>query len=131
MKYTQLAVSSIILALGSSAFAGSLVPNRIVNIKFINFCDGMRLVINQGTGVVTGAVTGCVIGTPIGTVGGNSSKGIGVTVMSRTFQYVIDDISQTWSLYTSNGALLQSGTWAVGIPLAAPNADAGSTATGN
>ena len=130
MKTTLWMATAVMLAFVSIAQAGGLVPNRTVDIRFNGFCDGMRLVINQSTGVVSGSVTGCVSGTPIGTVGGNSGKGIGVTVMSRTFLYVIDDAPQTWSLYLSNGTLFQSGTWSLGVPALAAEQEESSVATG-
>lgn len=130
MKLRQLTAAAAMLALGSSAYAGNLVASKTVDLKFDGFCDGMHLFISQASGVVSGNVTGCVTGRVIGTVGGNSSKGIGITVMSRTFLYVIDDLSQTWQLYTSAGTLLQSGTWSVGVPALAPAASIGSSATG-
>lgn len=125
---TTIALASIVFA--TSIHAANLVPNRIVSIRFNGFCDGMRLVINHTTGIVTGNAIGCISDPVIGTVGGNSGKGIGVTVMSRTFQFVIDDWSQTWQLYTTAGVLLQSGTWSLGAPAMAPASDAGAVPTG-
>lgn len=118
--FLTLVVGVYVLALGSNAEAGALVRNRLVDISFDGFCDGMHLIINQKSGIVTGVDTGCVSDPLIGTVGTSSKLGAGINVMSRTFLYVIDDFPQKWSLYTADGTLVQTGTYTVGVAVAAP-----------
>jgi hypothetical protein len=118
MKAIHLALGAAVLAFGSYAEAGPLVPIKTVDIKFDGFCDGMRLVINQSSGEVRGNDTGCVSDPLIGTVGGLSKIGAGISVMSRGFLYVIDDSPTRWTLYLSDGTLLQSGTYSLGVPAA-------------
>jgi hypothetical protein len=116
-----LLASAALLGTTTIADAGALVPNSFVNIAFTGFCDGMRLVINQTTGLVVGSRTGCLSAPLIGTVGANARLGASVTVSTTnngvgSFLFVIDDVPQTWSVYAANGVLLNSGRYSVGFP---------------
>jgi hypothetical protein len=114
-------VSATLLGTTTVACAGVLVPNSFVNIAFTGFCDGMRLVVNQTTGVVVGSRTGCLSAPLVGTVGANARLGAGVTVSttnngSGSFLFVIDDMPQTWSVYAANGVLINNGSYSIGFP---------------
>src|SRR3954469_8334440 len=115
-----LAGAAALLLAAPAAQAGALVPNRTTDIKFTGFCDGMHLVINEGTGVVTGNSTGsCITPTPfVGTVGGNARLGAGVAVLEGGLLYVIDDSPQNFTLYGSGGSVLVTGSYTVGVAAA-------------
>ena len=116
MKTIYLILVVAVLAFGSYVEAGPLVPNKTVDISLDGFCDGMHLVINETTGLVTGNATGCGSGTLVGTVGSLSKLGAGITVMSYGLLYVIDDNPRKWTNYNSDGTLLFSGTYSIGVP---------------
>jgi hypothetical protein len=116
MKRAQVtaAVSSLLLA--SVVQAGVLFPNKTIDIAFTGYCDGMRLVINHTTGIVTGNSTGCISDPAIGTAGGLSKIGAGLTVRNRAFLFVIDDNARKWDLYNADGSFNSSGEYTVGVP---------------
>ena len=126
MKVAYLAIVASLLLGVASANAGALVANKTVDIKFNGFCDGMHLVINQNSGLVTGNQTGCSSGKIVGTVGANSSLGAGVSILASGLLYVIDDAPQNWKNYQTTGALLNSGTYSVGVAAAAASGRASS-----
>ena len=127
MKSIYLAFAASVLLGASSAYAGALVPNKTVDIRFVGFCDGMHLVINENTGLVTGNLTGCAHDPLFGTVGSNSRLGAGISVLTAGLLYVIDDFSQTFTNYQPTGARVTSGTYAVGFALRAAANGARST----
>lgn len=117
MKLAYLTLAGAAL-LGSApeAGAGPLVPNKTVDITFAGFCDGMRLVINENTGLVTGNATGCLSGKVFGTVGSNSKLGAGISILSQGVLYVIDDNPQRFTNYDKAGNVINSGPYTVGVP---------------
>src|SRR3954451_6342417 len=127
-----LAGAAALLLAAPAAQAGALVPNKTTDIKFTGFCDGMHLVINEGTGVVTGNSTGsCITPTPfVGTVGGNAKLGAGVAVLEGGLLYVIDDSPQNFTLYGSGGSvLINAGSYTVGVAAAGAAGPATNRAT--
>jgi len=115
MKLTHVTVLASSLILTSVVQAGVLFPNKTIDIAFTGYCDGMHLVINHTTGIVTGNSTGCVSDPLIGTAGGLSKIGAGLTVMNRTRLFVIDDSGKNWALYNADGSLNSTGTYTVGV----------------
>ena len=112
-------------------FAGPLVPNKTVNIRFDGFCDGMRLVINQNTGVVTGNRTGCASDVIEGGAMTSSITGPGVTFAtfnsgSGIVFWQIDDNPRDFKLILDTG-FTNSGTYSVGVPAMAPVGSGGSS----
>lgn len=121
MKTTRLIFAAAMLLFGSSLYAGNLVQNRNVDIRFVGFCDGLRLVINQSTQLVTGSHLGCISGPLVGTVGALANTGAGVSVTtdyqgSGPFLIHLDDNPARWTIYRTNGTVVNSGSWAVGAP---------------
>jgi hypothetical protein len=120
MRFLSSSVVAMALIAGATAAqAGALVPNKTLDINFVGFCDGMRLVINQTTGLVTGNSTGCLSDALVGTVGGNAKLGAGITVFANGVLYVIDDVPRTFTNYTADAVLINSGTYALGVPVRA------------
>lgn len=118
MKLVSMSLAAtILIGAAASAQAGALVPSTTVNIKFTGFCDGMRLVINEDSGLVTGYRTGCASGNFVGTVGSNSKLGAGITIVTDYYMYVIDDSPQSFTVYRSYGAIINSGSYAIGNPV--------------
>jgi hypothetical protein len=117
MKTFYLSLGVAILALGSYAEAASLVGNEQIDISFDGTCAGMHLNINQSLGRVTGKDTGCTgLQHLIGTVGSLSNIGAGISVMSQGTLYVIDDDPKKWTSYSSDGTVIQRGTYSIGKP---------------
>lgn len=117
MKTIYLTLGAAILAFGSYAEAGSLVGNEQLYLSFDEspcIGDGMRININQSLGKVTGKSTLCGTTQPlIGTVGSLSNIGAGISVMSQNVFYVIDDDPKKWTSYSSEGVLIQRGTYSI------------------
>jgi len=117
MRVGRIAVIASSFLLASTVQAGAFFPSRTVDIAFTGYCDGMRLVINQNSGIVTGNSTGCVSDPLVGTVGSLSRIGAALTVMSRNFMFVIDDAPRTWTIYSNaDGSLISTGNYTVGAP---------------
>jgi hypothetical protein len=116
MKLARLAtvVSSMLVA--TVVHAGPVAANKNVNITFDGYCDGMHLLINQTTGLVTGEQTGCLAEPIVGTVGGLARIGTGITILSGGFLYVIDDAPTNWRIYRSDGLPWNKGTYSAGPP---------------
>jgi hypothetical protein len=116
MKLARFAavVSSLLFA--TVAHAGPMAANKNVNITFDGYCDGMHLIINQTTGLVTGEQTGCLSEPIVGTVGALSRIGTGVTILSDGFLYVIDDAPTNFRIYRSDGLPWNKGTYSAGAP---------------
>jgi hypothetical protein len=132
MKKLTLAAAALAVA-SPVLFAGPLVPNKTVNIRFDGFCDGLRLVINQNTGVVTGNRTGCASDVIVGGAVTSSIAGAGVTVATSNFGsgivfWQIDDNPRNFKLTLDTG-FSNSGTYTVGVPAMAP-VGSGSSSTG-
>jgi hypothetical protein len=117
MKTFQLALGAAALVFGSYVQAGVLYPNKTIDISFDGYCDGMRLVINHSTGLVSGNATGCRSEPVSGVAGGLSKNGAGVAVLSQTFLWTIDDNGKNWVIYSDAGVVINSGTYSVGVPV--------------
>ena len=116
MKLARVAVVVSSLMLGTAVQAGPMAATKNVNITFDGYCDGMHLLINQITGIVTGEQTGCLSEPIVGTVGALSRIGTGVTILSDGFLYVIDDAPTNWRVYRGDGLPWNKGTYSVGAP---------------
>lgn len=130
MNKLTLAVAAVAVA-APAVFAGPLVPNKTVNIRFDGFCDGLRLVINQNTGVVTGNRTGCASDVIVGGAMTSSITGPGVTADTSDFGsgivfWQIDDNPRNFKLITDSG-FTNSGTYSVGVPALAEVGSASSS----
>jgi hypothetical protein len=115
-----------LLTLSSVVSAGPLVLNTTVDITLDGYCDGMHLVINQSTGTVSGNSTGCETGPLTGHVGSNSKSGAGVVVLVNGLGgpvlFRVDDNPRKWSLRNTDGSIVNSGTYSIGVPALAPEA---------
>lgn len=110
-----------LIAVSSLAYAGGMTPNRTFDLRFVGFCDGMRLTINYSTGDVTGIRTGCSHGPVrgwVGAVSGGNYDGQAVVVgidSGTGFIYVIGDHPQNFqNKNLASGSVVNSGSWAVG-----------------
>lgn len=85
------------------------------NASFDGFCDGVSITISNG--VAYGTETGCVGGPAVGTKGSVKKQGKAYTLsldhLPNTI-YVLDIETPTWTIYTADGSVLQSGTYTVG-----------------
>ncbi|UJP05886.1 MAG: hypothetical protein LZF61_02600 [Nitrosomonas sp.] len=125
MKAKLLLTGVAAMTFASVAMAGPLVSNKTVDIILqsqdgsFDYCDGMQLVINQNTQIVGGQRTGCVTDAANGIVGSFSKNGMGVAMMTTdgyaAYLFVIDDNPRKWEIYLSDGTLLNSGIYKVGI----------------
>src|SRR4051794_4135100 len=118
MKLIHLKLAAVLLlGLTSGVEADPLVSGKTIDISFTGFCDGMHLVINQNTGIVTGNATGCVSVPIAGTIGSNSNLGAGVTILEtispNAFMFVIDDQPQTFAVHDASGVQFNNGTYSV------------------
>lgn len=118
------------LALAGSALAGPIFPNKTIDLVFDGYCDGLHVVSNTTTGLVTGTRTGCAsepVGGVVGTVLGKKQGGAEI-VQYATFDFtaVIRD-DKTWTYYNADGSVFNSGTWSLGVAVAAPAAGAASS----
>ena len=121
MKTIQLALAAAALVFGSHVQAGPLYPNKTVDISLDGYCEGLHLIINHSSGLVTGNATGCVSNDPLaGVAGGLSKTGAGVAAMNQGHFWVIDDAGRNWAVYNAAGAAVNSGTYSVGIPVFVP-----------
>jgi hypothetical protein len=116
MKFSGFAAAVSLLLVATGVNAGPIAANKNVNISFDGYCDGMHLLVNQTTGLVTGEATGCLDQPVFGTVGGLARIGTGVTILSDGFLYVIDDSPTNWRVYRSDGLLWNKGTYSTGKP---------------
>jgi hypothetical protein len=123
----SITIVAVLLAAGSFAQAGDMTPTRTFDLRFDGYCDGMRLTINYGTGVVTGNTTGCLLGDPVrgyaGAVSGGTYGGQGVVVgvqpvgWPNGIMFVISDTPRTWQVRDlPTGVVINSGTWSLGVP---------------
>lgn len=128
----SLVLGSALLLATSTTMAGTLVPNKKIDINFPGYCDGMYLDINQAKGTVTGYHTGCKSEMIMGTVGANSKIGSSVTMYyytdSEPMIMVIDDAPKRWVIYRADGSEVNSGSYAKGVANA-DIANSGLTAT--
>lgn len=131
MKRTKLilTVIGLSLLLAASSEAGPLFggTSRVVDIKFVGYCDGLHMTINYNTGKVVATRTGCASSDLAmwGTVGAlldDSYKGGAVTLMNPAptlgtpYYVVIIDNPKIWIYYTAGGVKWKSGTYDVGAP---------------
>jgi len=115
---------AICLLLAASAQAGPLFgTTKTVDIAFVNYCDGMHLVINYQTGVVLGNRAGsCIENSPVwGTVGTvlNGTYRGGAVILTDVFDslhVVITDNPKKWVYYYPDGTIMNSGIYVVGVP---------------
>ena len=125
----------LVLSFGSIAEAGKLLgAKRTVDIALDGYCDGMHLVINLNTGVVTGNQTGCMSDLVWGTVGalfGAKQKGICVSAQTDAWSWhmVIRD-NGTWTYYMEDGTVYNSGTYTKGLPTMAADSFSSMTSSG-
>jgi hypothetical protein len=128
-------VVGLVLFAGVS-HAGPLMGwTRTVDIAFTGYCDGLHLVINPTTGVVTGNMTGCDSGAVFGIVSSLIStnyKGGGAAVVIRDTQFQTQKVIRdngTWTYYGDDGGVVSSGTWTKGTPAAEARLIDGSTSS--
>lgn len=120
-------IAVALIAVGSFAYAGGIAPTRTFDLRFVNFCDGMRLTVNYTTGEVTGNRTGCAAGVVrgwIGAVAGGTYDGLAMVVgldNGNGIIYVIGDSPQNFQTKNLVSGLIVNNnqTWALGIPAAA------------
>jgi hypothetical protein len=122
-------IAVALIAVGSFAYAGGIAANRTFDLKFVGFCDGMHLTVSYTTGEVTGTSTGCYAGRPVsgwvGAVTGGNYDGLALVVgkdpSETTFGvvFVIGDSPKNWqNKNLTTGAVIHSGTWEIGVPVA-------------
>lgn len=123
MKLVNLLIITLLCIFAGSVQAGTLVANKTLDISFDGHTDGMHLIINQKTGIVSGNVTGVDTFNEsiIGTVGSTSKLGASITVMVVVggilpVIYVIDDNPKKWTAYLETGLIIFSGTYSKGLP---------------
>lgn len=119
MKKMAAVVASLMVT-GTMLNAGSLVKSKTIDISFDNFCDGLHMVINQSSGLVTGSYIGCSDHPILGAVGGLSKIGVGTAngymIGDILRNIVVDDKPRTWTIYNVDGTVFNSGTYSVGVP---------------
>lgn len=111
----------------STTLAGPLVGTNLreFDLVFDSYCDGLHVVVNYRTGLVSGNLTGdCETGDAIyGTVGsliGKKRPGLALIVRDDKFdsiKIIRDD--GTWAYYDSAGSVVNSGTYSLGVALGA------------
>jgi hypothetical protein len=104
-----------------SSQAASEPPVIDLTIRYNGFCDGVRMTIDFGTGLVVGNATGCYSHHYLGTVGSVRHQGGSVTLTlsdDSDFPGIIYVIrgDGTWTNYDEeNGEIVvvNSGTWSL------------------
>ena len=107
-----------IFAMGTTILsAGTLTPNKTLDVQLASYCNKFHLVINETAGTVTGEHYGCGYTQDVsGYVGSNSKKGTGLTLMAidngtqTPFMVFFDDVPKNYIL-TRTGGSVGVNTW--------------------
>jgi hypothetical protein len=89
----------------------------VKDILFDGYCDGLHLVIDTSTGVVTGHATGCFADAIVGTFGRIKDLNC-ITYVYETHPIPLSVIraDRTFTHYEIDGSIINEGTFSPGVP---------------